>query len=45
MKEKRLYLDENHNFVKPEDARLLLIHEYDDSGRMIRETWVDLKPK
>jgi len=40
-----LFLDKNHNFVKPEKARWLVVHKLDKKGDLVKETWVDLKRK
>jgi len=40
---KKLFLDENHNFVEPEKARWLVVHKFDKKGDLVKETWVDLK--
>jgi len=41
MTEKRLYLDEKHNYVPKEDACWLLIRTLDDDGTLLFEEWIN----
>jgi len=43
MTEKRLFLDKNHNKVSEEKAEWLVVHTYDEKGKLVKERWVDLK--
>lgn len=43
MKEKGIYLDEKHNIVPKEKAKWLVVHTYDDKGKLVEEKWVNLK--
>jgi len=44
-KEKRVFLDERHNFAEPSEARWLVIMTRDNNDKLIRETWLDLKAR
>ena len=43
MSEKRVYLDDNHNYVSKEVARYCVLHEFDEKGNLKQEVWLDLK--
>jgi len=43
MVKKTVYLDEQHNEVKPEKAVFIIVTEYDKDGRVTSEKWG--KPK
>jgi len=45
MTRKVLYLDDTFNFMSKNRASLKLTYEYDPRGKLVKETWVDLKKK
>jgi len=45
MKEERVFLDKDGNIVKPEKAEWLVVHTYDDKGKLVEEKWVEIKDK
>jgi len=43
MKEKGIYLDDEHNIVPKEKAKWLVVHIYNKEGKLVEEKWVNLK--
>jgi hypothetical protein len=43
MKEKRYYMNDEHNFVPQSKATILLVCEYNSKNEMVKEQWIDLK--
>ena len=44
LKVETYYLDDDNNFVEPENATKGIIREVDEEGNLVRETWGTFEP-